>query len=87
MKKEDFMSWFEEKQDALAMWSVSVDEENLSDFVVGCFFDRKSETWKVYINKERGKHRVRLETKDEEQAFNKLQALVEYVIENNRGYI
>lgn len=38
MKKEDFMSWLEEKQDALAMWNVSVDEENLSDFVVGCFF-------------------------------------------------
>lgn len=87
MSKIEFLKWLEEKRGALAMWNVSVDEENLSDYVVGCFYDSKSETWKVYINKERGKHRVRLETKDEEQAFSKLRALVEYVIENNRGYI
>lgn len=87
MNKIEFMRWFEERKDALAMWTVSIDEENMSDYVIGCFFENKSETWKVYINKGRGKHSVRLETNDEKQAFNKLSVLVEYVIESNRGYI
>ena len=87
MKKEDFMNWLTDQQDALTPWTVAVDKENLADFVVGCFFDNDSATWKVYINKERGEHRVRLETQDEEQAFNKLKRLVEYIIESNREYI
>lgn len=87
MKKEDFMSWLTDQQDALTPWTVAVDKEKLTDFVVGCFFANDSATWKVYINKERGEHRVRLETEDEEQAFNKLKRLVEYIIESNREYI
>ncbi len=86
MKKKEFKKWLDEKKDALATWNVVVDEEDMSDYVVGCFFDNNTRKWKVYINKERGRHRIRLETDDEKQAFDKLKSLVEYVIENNRGY-
>lgn len=87
MSKEEFKKWFEEKQDALTIWKVDIDNENKADYVVGCFYDSKSDTWKVYINKEQGKHRLRLETKDENKAFSKLKSLVEYIIESDRGYI
>ena len=86
MKAKEFEIWLKDKKGLIGRWKVEPDNENMADYVVGCFRDNKSETWKVYINRERGRHRIRLETNDENQAFDKLKSLVEYVIENNRGY-
>ena len=69
MTKNEFITWLEEHKDALTTWNIVLDEENMSDDVAGCFFDSKTGNWKVYINKERGRHRIRLETNDEAQAF------------------
>ena len=62
-------------------------EEELKGKHLFLQFDACAHIAKVYINKEHGEHRVRLETQDEEQAFNKLKRLVEYIIESNREYI
>ena len=86
MSKEEFIKWFEDYKDGLTTWKVDIDNENMTDYVVGCFRDNKSGTWKVYINMERGRHRIRLETNNENQAFDKLKSLVTYVLENGRGY-
>ena len=40
--------------------------------------------WKVYVNNERGRHRIRLMTENEEEAFDELLSIVNFEIENNK---
>ncbi len=79
---------FEQKQDNLqklvGQWQIVINEEMLSDFIMGCFFDKINHCWKVYVNNERGRHRIRLETEDEGKAFDELYSIINYEIENNK---
>ena len=49
-----------------------VGQEVFADFSMGCFYDDAAKRWKVYINYERGRHRIRLSTEDEEEAFEEI---------------
>ena len=86
LKAIEFKKWLEDNQPQLGMWAVESEKKVLRDFTIGCYFDSDTNKWRVYVNKERGVHKVRLETSDERQAYEKLKSLVEYVSENNKGY-
>lgn len=84
MKKEEFIKKLEDLQSRIGQWKIEVEKEIFVDFSMGCFYDVSENKWKVYINNERGRHRVRLVTDNEETAFDKLLSIVNFEIENNR---
>ncbi len=84
MKKEGFLLMKEGLQKKVWPWKIETEEEWFSDFVIGCFFDSKSNLWKVYMNHERGRHRIMLETKNEDAAFEKLLDLIWFEIRSAR---
>ena len=59
-------------------------EKIFADFTIGCFYDTCEKKWKVYVNNERGRHRIRLITENEEEAFDDLLSIVNFEVENNR---
>ena len=85
MKIEDFYKYkeVESLNGKIGMWKIAIGELNMSDFILGCYFDNSSGLWKVYINNERGRHRVRLQTESEEEAFDELLSIINFEIENN----
>ena len=48
------------------------------------YYDTCEKKWKVYVNNERGRHRIRLITENEEEAFDDLLSIVNFEVENNR---
>ena len=84
MKKEEFLVIMKELQRKLGRWQLEVEEEVYGDFSMGCFYDVNERKWKVYVNNERGRHRIRLITTDEEEAFEELLSIVNFEIENNK---
>ncbi|MFT3984212.1 MAG: hypothetical protein QM697_09895 [Lachnospiraceae bacterium] len=84
MTKKEFEQKQTDLQKLVGQWEIVINAEVLSDFAIGCFYDEKTQCWKVYINNERGRHRIRLETKDEGEAFEELFSMINYEIENNK---
>ena len=60
MNKKEFMKIKEELQCKLGKWKLEIGDEILADFTIGCFYDTCERKWKVYVNNERGRHRIRL---------------------------
>ena len=83
MKKEEFVKLQQELQSKLGRWQLDVEKELFIDFSMGCFYDEEQKKWKVYINNERGRHRIRLVTTDENEAFDEVLSMVKFEIENN----
>lgn len=84
MNKKELLKIEDELQCKLGKWKLEIDNEILTDFTIGCFFDVGENKWKVYVNNERGRHRIRLTTENEEEAFNELLSIVNFEIENNK---
>lgn len=84
MNKNDFIDIKDELQHKLGIWNLEINEEILADYTIGCFYDEDDNKWKVYVNNERGRHRIRLITEKEEEAFNELLSIVNFEIENNK---
>ena len=84
MNKKEFLIIKEELKHKLGKWRLEIDEEILADFTIGCFYDACDNKWKVYVNNERGRHRIRLATEMEEEAFSELLSIVNFEIENNK---
>lgn len=84
MNKKEFMKIKEELQCKLGKWKLEIGDEILADFTIGCFYDTCVRKWKVYVNNERGRHRIRLMTENEEEAFDELLSIVNFEIENNK---
>lgn len=83
MNRNEFEKIQDELQKKIGMWKIVIGEESLADFVIGCFFDNTNNQWKVYINNEKGRHRIRLQTGVEGLAFDKLLSMINFEIENN----
>ena len=83
MKKEEFVRNLKDLQNRIGRWKIEVEEEIFVDFSIGCFYDVNESKWKVYVNNERGRHRIRLVTDSEEDAFDTLLSIVNFEIENN----
>ena len=84
MNKKEFLRIKEELQCKLGKWKLEIDDEIFADFTIGCFYDTCGSIWKVYVNNERGGHRIRLMTENEEEAFDELLSIVNFEIENNK---
>lgn len=76
MKREEFYKEIELLKEKIGMWQIVTEELDMADFVLGYYFDDDSKQWKVYINNEKGRHRVRLETSSEEKALDKLYDMI-----------
>lgn len=63
---------------------METENEVFSDFTIGCFYDLIDNKWKIYVNNEKGRHRIRLMTDNEEEAFDELLSIVNFEIENNK---
>lgn len=84
MNQREFMSKTKDLHSKLGRWQLYVGEESFADFSMGCFYDDIEKRWKVYINYERGRHRIRLTTENEKEAFEELLSMVNFQIETNR---
>lgn len=84
MTKKEFEQKQVDLQNRVGQWQIVINKEVLSDFIMGCFYDEINHFWKVYVNNERGRHRIRLETEDEGKAFDELFSIISYEIENNK---
>lgn len=82
MYKKEFLNKIEKFNGKLGMWQIVVDKLCLGDFILGCYFDENEEMWKVYINNERGRHREKLSTDSEQEAFDKLYSMIKFQFEN-----
>lgn len=67
------------------MWNVMLGQNSQADFVMGYYFNQDSGMYDVYINEERGRHRIRLSTTDELMALEKLLSMIECRIESLQG--
>lgn len=84
MNKNEFMKNKRKLQSELGKWQLEIGNEILTDFTIGCFYDVSESKWKVYVNNERGRHRIRVITESEEEAFDELLSIVNFEIENNK---
>lgn len=84
MKRNDFENMKESLQKQVGIWKIVTEKKSLSDFVLGCFYDLKDNKWKVYINNEKGRQHIRLQTDSEDIAFDRLLSMVKFEIENNK---
>ena len=83
MKREDFNKEIEQLKENIGIWQIVMDELCLTDFVLGIYWDKDDEVWKVYINYERGRHRVRLKTKSEDDALEKLHNMIKSIADTH----
>lgn len=86
MNKLEFIHWLQNYKNSLGLWHVDSLKESFGQYTVGCFKDYSTNEYIVYLNDER-KHRIRLTTKSQDEAYCKLKSMVEFIIENNKGYI
>ena len=86
MTKSEFIKKTEHYHGNVGGWDIVLDNLSLADFVIGCYYDRDTKMWKTYINNERGRHRIRLETISEEKALDKLYSMIEFENENDAYY-
>lgn len=84
MKRNEFIKNQKELQEKLGRWRLETENEVFSDFTIGCFYDLIDNKWKIYVNNEKGRHRIRLMTDNEEEAFDELLSIVNFEIENNK---
>lgn len=87
MTASEFKEWFKDIECSICGWHVEIDKKSMSPFTVGCYYDDLDGYFKVYKVGERNNLHIRLKTKDEHEAYNKLKSLVEYVQWQCRGYI
>ncbi len=89
MKKEEFLAEAEELKERLMKhpaWSLSFGDESFAEFVIGYFYDAKDGCWKAYYNLDRGDHRIVLETKNEEEVYDKVISRIKQEIRVNERY-
>lgn len=89
MKKEEFLAEAERLRERLMKypaWSLSFEYESFGEFVIGYFHDAKDGYWKAYYNLDRGSHRIMLETKNEEEVYDKVIKRIKSAIRDNEEY-
>jgi len=77
MTRTEFNEKTEHYHGRVGGWDIR-DYFSQAGFVIGCYYEKDTKMWKTYINYERGRHRVRLETASEEDALDKLYSMIEF---------
>lgn len=80
MKKEEFLAVTEELIKKVHR-TLAVDYESFGEWCIGYFYDETDGNWKVYINDDRDGHYILLETKNEEEVYDRIIKRVNYEIE------
>ncbi len=65
---------------------MEMEKESFEEYSFGYFYDDLEKKWKVYINKERGIHKIRFIMDSEEEAIEEVNSILDYEIES-RGLI
>lgn len=78
MNKNEFIKRTEHYHGRVGDWDIVLDNFSSADFILGCYYDKDTKTWKVYENDEKGMRGIRLETASEEKAFDKLYSMIEF---------
>ncbi len=89
MKKEEFLAEAEELRERLMKypaWRLNFEDESFAEFVIGYFYDAKDGSWKAYYNLDRGHHCIMLETKNEEEVYDKVIRKIKWEIQANERY-
>ncbi len=84
MTRAEFIRKTEHYFGKVGNWDIVLDNYSSADFILGCYYDKASRTWKVYKNGERGIGGIRLETASEEEALKKLYTMIEIA---NKDYL
>ena len=82
MTRSEFNKKTEHYHGRIGDMDIVLDDYCSADFIIGCYYDKKTKTWKVYETYERGMGDIRLETTSEGNALNKLYSMIE--VENER---
>lgn len=86
MTRAEFTEKIKHYNGMVGTWGIVLENFSTADFVLGCYFDTETKTWKVYENGERGIGGIRLETTSEEKALDKLYTMIEIANEDYRYY-
>lgn len=84
MDKHELLNKINQLKDEIGMWEIALNEHREADFVIGYYYDDAAGKYNVYINNERGRHRVRKSTENEIGALEKLLSIVEFEAETTR---
>ena len=85
MQKEEYLNKINACKDKIGMRNVMLGQNSQADFIMGYYYNQNSGMYDVYINNERGRHRIRLSTTDELMALEKLLSMIECRIESLQG--
>lgn len=78
MRKDEFLQMLSNYNGYFKDWRIETEKLDMSDFVLGCYYDKGEGKWIVYINKGYGRHFVRLTTDSEEEAFAELCSIMDF---------
>lgn len=84
IKEKDLIDKILALKPQIGMWDIAFNESTMADFVVSYMYNEQTNEYEVYINIERGRHRVRRITSDEIEALEKLYLMVLFETESNR---
>ena len=72
MTREEFNRELKTYEGQLRYWRVMQNRRVESDLILGYYYDKKEQTWKMYVNTERGWSSIRGTYETEEEALDKL---------------
>ena len=72
MTREEFNRELKTYEGQLRYWRVMQNRREEGDFILGYYYDKKEQTWKMYVNTERGWSSIRGTYETEEEALDKL---------------
>ena len=72
MTREEFNQELPQHEKWLEYWSVVQNQREEGDFILGYYYDKKEQTWKMYVNTERGWSSIRGTFETEEEALDLL---------------
>lgn len=78
MTKSEFVKIMSGYDGYFKGWRVETEKMDLTDFVLGCYYDEAEEKWIVYVNKSQGRHYIRMVTASEEEAFDELCSIMDF---------
>lgn len=78
MNRNEFIKKTEHYHGRVGDWKIVLNHLSSGDFILGCYYDNETRTWKVYKNIERGMQSIRLETTSEEEALDKIFSMIEF---------
>ena len=78
MTRDEFIERTKHYHGRVGDLEIVLDNYTMAEFVLGCYYDKETNTWKVYENGERGMRGVNLETASEELALDELYSTIEF---------